>query len=86
MLLFDPFLQQVVIYPDRLVASKKAATIVRAQNYIARNEEGLPLPSVVDMSMKVFSKEWPMQIYTYANPVARLPSTMASSTFEIKQM
>ena len=60
MLLFDPFLQQVVIYPDRLVTSKKVATIVRAENYIARNEEGLPLPSVVDMSMKVFRNEWPM--------------------------
>ncbi|KAK0507926.1 hypothetical protein JMJ35_009815 [Cladonia borealis] len=52
MLLFDPFLQQVVVYPDRLVASEKTATIVRAQNYVARSEEGLPLPSVVDMSLK----------------------------------
>ncbi|KAF6222142.1 hypothetical protein HO133_001228 [Letharia lupina] len=32
MLLFDPFLQQVVVYPDRLVASDKVATIVRAQS------------------------------------------------------
>ena len=53
MLLFDPFLQQVVVYPDRLIASDKSATIVRAQNYVARSEEGLPLPSIVDMSMKV---------------------------------
>lgn len=53
MLLFDPFLQQVVVYPDRLVASDRTATIVRAQNYVARSEEGLPLPSVVDMSLKV---------------------------------
>ena len=53
MLLFDPFLQQVVVYPDRLVPSDKTATIVRAQNYVARSEEGLPLPSVVDMSLKV---------------------------------
>ena len=53
MLLFDPFLQQVVVYPDRLVASDKVATIVRAQIYQARSHEGLPLPSVVDISMKV---------------------------------
>lgn len=53
MLLFDPFLQQVVVYPDRLVASDKVATIVRAQRYRARSYEGLPLPSVVDISMKV---------------------------------
>lgn len=53
MLLFDPFLQQVVVYPDRLVASEKVATIVRAQRYQARSYEGLPLPSVVDISMKV---------------------------------
>ena len=53
MLLFDPFLQQVVIYPDRLIPSKDTATIVRAQKYEARSEEGLPLSSVVDLSMKV---------------------------------
>ena len=52
-LLFDPFLQQVVVYPDRLVPSEKAAATVRAQRYQARSEEGLVLPSVVDMSMKV---------------------------------
>ncbi|KAF6231562.1 hypothetical protein HO173_010314 [Letharia columbiana] len=52
MLLFDPFLQQVVVYPDRLVASDKVATIVRAQRYQARSYEGLPLPSIVDISMK----------------------------------
>lgn len=56
MLLFDPFLQQVVVYPDRLVASDKVATIVRAQRYQARSYEGLPLPSVVDISMKVISE------------------------------
>lgn len=56
MLLFDPFLQQVVVYPDRLVASDKAATIVRALRYQARSYEGLPLPSVVDISMKVTSE------------------------------
>ena len=55
MLLFDPFLQQVVVYPDRLVASDKVATIFRAQSYQARSYEGLPLPSVVDISMKVIS-------------------------------
>ena len=53
MLLFDPFLQQVVVYPGRLVVSDKVATIVRAQRYQARSYEGLPLPSVVDISMKV---------------------------------
>lgn len=53
MLLFDPFLQQVVVYPDRLVASDRGATIVRAQRYQASSYEDLPLPSVVDVSMKV---------------------------------
>ncbi|KAL9138393.1 MAG: hypothetical protein Q9175_000376 [Cornicularia normoerica] len=52
-LLFDPFLPQVVIYPDRLVASDKVATIVRAQKYQARCHENRPLPSVIDISMKV---------------------------------
>ena len=56
MLLFDPFVQQVVVYPDRLVASDQVATIVRAQRYQARSDEGLPLPSVVDLSMKVLSE------------------------------
>ena len=56
MLLFDPFLQQIVVYPERLVASEKIATIVRAQRYQARSYEGLPLPSVVDISMKVISE------------------------------
>lgn len=51
-LLFDPFLQQVVIYPTRLVSSGKAAIIVRSEVYGARSHEGLPLPSVVDLSMK----------------------------------
>lgn len=55
-LLFDPFLQQIVVYPERLVASDKIATIVRAQRYQARSYEGLPLPSVVDISMKVVSE------------------------------
>lgn len=57
LLLFDPFLQQVVIYPDRLVAAERAATIVRAQRYQARSDEGLPLPSTVDISMKVFPRK-----------------------------
>lgn len=56
MLLFDPFLQQIVVYPERLVESDKIATIVRAQRYQARSYEGLPLPSVVDISMKVISE------------------------------
>ena len=51
MLLFDPFLQQVVVYPDRLVASDKvAAIIIRTQGFQARRYEGLPLPSVIDIS------------------------------------
>lgn len=53
MLLFDPFLQQVVVYPDRLVTADKASTIARAQRYDAHSYEGLPLPSVLDLSMKV---------------------------------
>lgn len=58
MLLFDPFLQQAVVYPDRLVASDhNVATIVRAQMYQARSYEGLPLPSVVDLSMKVIQEQ-----------------------------
>lgn len=86
LLLFDPFLQQVVVYPDRFVTSDMAATIVRAQKYIAQTEEDLPLPSVVEMSMKVFTKETPMRRYVYTNSIARLLSTMASSTLAIKQM
>lgn len=52
MLLFDPFLQQVVAFPSRFVPAKEGSTIFRAQRYVARNEKGLPLPSVVDLSMK----------------------------------
>ena len=52
-LLFDPFLQQVVTYEDELVPSDKDASIVRAQRYLAPSYEGLALPSVVDLSMKV---------------------------------
>ncbi|KAG6989739.1 hypothetical protein G7Y79_00065g094500 [Physcia stellaris] len=51
-LLFDPFLQQVVVYPSCLVPSEKPAVIVRSERYGARSYEGLPLPSVVDLSMK----------------------------------
>lgn len=51
-MLFDPFLQQVVVYPSRLVSSEKPAVIVRSERYGARSHEGLPLPSVVDLSMK----------------------------------
>ena len=53
MLLFDPFLQQVVVYPDRLVAADEPATVARARQYGAHSYEGLPLPSVLDLSMKV---------------------------------
>ena len=61
MLLFDPFLQQVVVYPDRLVPSDKPSSIVRAQRYGAHSYEGLPLPSVLDLSMKVMKVEGPLQ-------------------------
>ena len=67
MLLFDPFLQQVLVYPDRLVASDKVATIVRAQRYQARSYEGLHLPSVVDISMKVIQKAGPFLIEEILN-------------------
>ncbi|KAL8763231.1 MAG: hypothetical protein Q9184_000949 [Pyrenodesmia sp. 2 TL-2023] len=50
--LFDPFLQQVVVYKTRSIPSDNAPTIVRSQVYAARSEEGLPLPSLVDLSMK----------------------------------
>ena len=85
MLLFDPFLQQVVVYPDRLVASDKTATIVRAQNYVARSEEGLPLPSVVDMSLKVCTDKAEQMALIPINFAIRLLSTRVSSTFAIKQ-
>ncbi len=49
---FDPFLQQVVIYPNRLVPSDISPIIVRTDRYEARSLEGLPLPSIVDLSMK----------------------------------
>ena len=51
-LLFDPFLQQVVVYPSRPVPSGDTATVVRSERYGARSYEDLPLPSVVDLSMK----------------------------------
>ncbi|KAL8660521.1 MAG: hypothetical protein Q9202_006476 [Teloschistes flavicans] len=50
--LFDPFLQQVVVYKDRLVPSDSPPQIVRSRIYTARSDEGLPLPSVVDLSLK----------------------------------
>lgn len=49
---FDPFLQQVVAYKSRSVPSNNAPEIVRSRVYAARSDEGLPLPSVVDLSMK----------------------------------
>lgn len=51
-LLFDPFLQQVVVYPDYAVSTGEPASVSRSQRYMAFEEEGLPLPSVVDLSMK----------------------------------
>ena len=51
-LLFDPFLQQVVVYPSRLVPAANVAIVVRSERYGARSHEDLPLPSVVDLSMK----------------------------------
>ncbi|KAL8944728.1 MAG: hypothetical protein Q9216_000297 [Gyalolechia sp. 2 TL-2023] len=49
---FDPFLQQALFYESRSVPSDNVPTIVRSQVYAARSEEGLPLPSLVDLSMK----------------------------------
>ena len=49
---FDPFLQQVVFYKSRSVPSSNVPTIVRSQLYAAKSKEGLPLPSLVDLSMK----------------------------------
>ena len=49
---FDPFLQQVVVYPNRLVPSDDSPIIVRTDRYQARSLGGLALPSVVDLSMK----------------------------------
>ena len=85
MLLFDPFLQQVVVYPDRLAASDKPATIVRTQDYVARSEEGLPLPSIVDMSMKVCTDKAERMLLIPIKFTIRLLSTRVSSTFAIKQ-
>ena len=50
--LFDPFLQQVVVYPSRRVSSENIPIIVRSELYAAQSYEGLPLPSVIDLSMK----------------------------------
>ena len=52
-LLYGPFVQQLVSYSDRTVPSGQVARIVRAQRYLAPSFEGLALPSVVDLSMKV---------------------------------
>ncbi|KAL8852378.1 MAG: hypothetical protein Q9221_002762 [Calogaya cf. arnoldii] len=49
---FDPFLQQVVVYRSRSVPSGSAPEIAKSRVYAARSDEGLPLPSVVDLSMK----------------------------------
>ena len=85
LLLFDPFLQQVVIYPDHLVASQRAATIARAQNYQARSEEGLPLPSIVDMSMKVGKTMDSPYGQCRRSYSSRLPSTAAFSMSKTMQ-
>ena len=50
--LFDPFLQQVVSYPDRLVPSSDIPTVARTQIYESHSSEGLPLPGIVDLNMK----------------------------------
>ena len=51
-LLFDPFMQQIVVYPDYAVPAGEPASVSRSQRYMAYEEGGLPLPSVVDLSMK----------------------------------
>lgn len=49
---FDPFVQQVVSYRSRSVPSANVPEIVKSRVYAARSNEGLPLPSLVDLSMK----------------------------------
>ena len=49
---FDPFLQQVVNYPDRSVPSSDIPTVARTQVYESHSSEGLPLPGVVDLNLK----------------------------------
>ncbi|KAL8760223.1 MAG: hypothetical protein Q9199_000246 [Rusavskia elegans] len=49
---FDPFVQQVVSYRSRSVPSGNTPEIVKSRVYAARSDEGLPLPSLVDLSMK----------------------------------
>ncbi|KAL8785501.1 MAG: hypothetical protein Q9213_003327 [Squamulea squamosa] len=49
---FDPFIQQVVVYRSRSISAEAAPEIARSRVYAARSDEGLPLPSVVDLSMK----------------------------------
>ena len=51
-LLFDPFIQQVVVYPDHGVPAPNAATVSRAVQYGNHESESLSLPSVVHLSMK----------------------------------
>lgn len=51
-LLFDPFLQQVVVYSTRQVPAEMKSAIVRAQTYQALSEHSPDLPAVVDLSMK----------------------------------
>ena len=51
-LLFDPFLQQVVVYQIRQVPAEAKSAIVRAEAYQARSENGPNLPAVVELSMK----------------------------------
>ncbi|KAL9599747.1 MAG: hypothetical protein Q9219_003630 [cf. Caloplaca sp. 3 TL-2023] len=47
-----PWGAQVVLYQARSVPSNNTPTIARSQAYAARSEEGLPLPSLVDLSLK----------------------------------
>ena len=49
---FDPFIQQVVIYPDRHVPSSDIPFVARTQIYESHSSEGLPLPGIVDLNMK----------------------------------
>lgn len=51
-LLFDPFLQQVVVYPTRQVPAEAKPAMVRARVYQDRSGQGQYLPGVVDLSMK----------------------------------
>ena len=42
----------MVVYPNRPIPAEDVAIVVRSEQYAARSPEDLPLPSLVDLSMK----------------------------------